>query len=313
MDTTNQCVSVIIPVYFNESSIPALYAELANLETKLQEIHKMRLELIFIEDGSGDGSFEQLMKVRASRPETKVIKLTRNFGSVEASSLGFHFASGDCCSVLAADLQDPPAQLLNMVAEWKNGSKFVLSRRKSRRDPFMSMLFSRVYYFALDLFVFKNYPKGGFDLMLFDKQILPYLKNLNGKVNYQLYLFWLGFSPTILESDRLERQEGKSRWTFSKKFDHFINSIAGFSVKPLRLISGLGIVVSALSFSYGLFVFVMALLNEDRVPGFAAIYVLISFFGGLLVAMLAIIGEYIWRIFELANQKPTRVIDETYL
>ena len=313
MDSNKQSLSLIVPVYFNEGSIPALYEEVKKLESDLLATHNMLLELIFIDDGSGDRSFEELMKVRSSRPGTKVIKLTRNFGSVEASSLGFHYASGDCCSVIAADLQDPPNQLLTMVGEWKKGNKFVLSRRRSRKDPLSTKIFAKLYYFAVDLFVFKNYPKGGFDLMLFDTQIPPYLRNLNGKVNYQLYLIWLGFAPTILESDRQERQQGKSRWTFAKKFDHFINSIAGFSVKPLRLISGLGMVVSMLSFSYGLFVFVMALIHHDRIPGFAAIYVLISFFGGLLVAMLAIIGEYIWRIFELANQKPTRVIDETYL
>ena len=149
--------------------------------------------------------------------------------------------------------------------------------------------------------------------MLMDKQILPHLKNLNGRVNYQLYTYWLGYTPKVLESDRLQRKEGRSRWTFAKKLDLFINSITGFSVKPLRLISVIGIFVSLLSFSYGSFVFIMALINENRVPGFAAMYVLVSFFGGLIVSMLAIIGEYIWRIFELVNQKPTRVIDEVLL
>lgn len=313
MDNSQKCLSVIIPVYFNEASIPVLYQQLSGLEEKLLDLYSMRLELIFIDDGSGDRSFAELMRIKAQRPSTKVIKLTRNFGAVEASSLGFHFASGDCCSVIAADLQDPPSQLLNMVSEWRNGSKFVLSRRRSRKDPLLTQIFSKIYYVFVELFVFRNYPKGGFDLMLFDKQILPYLRELNGKVNYQLYLFWLGFRPIILESDRLQRLDGTSRWTFAKRLNHFVNSIAGFSVKPLRLISGFGMLVSIMSFSYGLFVFVIAILNKDRLPGFAAIYVLISFFGGILVAMLSIIGEYIWRIFELANKKPTRVIDEKYL
>jgi glycosyltransferase involved in cell wall biosynthesis len=313
MNDDRKCLSVIVPVYYNEPSLSALYQEISHLESKLAELYNMKLELIFIDDGSGDQSFVELQKIKAARPLTKLIKLTRNFGAVEASSLGFHYASGDCCSIISADLQDPPAQLLNMIAEWQRGSKFVLSRRRSRKDPFLTRLFAKIYYLFVELFVFKDYPKGGFDLMLFDKQILPYLKDLSGNVNYQLYLFWLGFAPTILESDRTERMGGKSRWTFSKKFNHFINSIAGFSVRPLRLISGIGILVSAVSFSYGLFVFVAALLNDGRPPGFAAVYVLVSFFGGIIVAMLSIIGEYIWRIFELANKKPTRVIDECHL
>lgn len=313
MQTLQPCLSIIIPVYFNQQSLPSIFAELLKLEHELLVQFEMRLELIFIDDGSGDNSFDELMKIREKRPETKVIKLTRNFGSVEASSLGFHFATGDCCTVIAADLQDPPSQILKMVGHWKQGSKFVLSRRRSRKDPLTTVLFSKVFYLFVRLFVFQAYPKGGFDLMLLDKQILPYLRNLSGRINYQLYCYWLGFTPTVLEYDRKERKDGKSRWSFSKKLDLFINSITGFSVKPLRLISWIGITVSFLSCCYGSFVFIMAFLSENRVPGFAAVYVLVSFFGGLIVAMLSIIGEYIWRIFELVNKKPTRVIDDTYL
>ncbi len=313
METKQQCLSVIIPVYFNEGSLPALFQELQILEHELLNRFNMNLEILFIDDGSRDASFQELMRIKAQRPATKIIKLTRNFGSVEAGSLGFHYVTGDCCTVIAADLQDPPSQVLKMVECWRNGSKFVVSRRKSRKDPLMTVLFSKIFYLFVRLFVFKGYPQGGFDLMLLDRQMISYLRKISGRVNYQLYSYWLGFAPVVLEYDRLERKHGKSRWTFSKKLDLFINSITGFSAKPLRLMSWLGISVSLLSCCYGSFVFIMAFLAENRVPGFAAVYVLVSFFGGLIVAMLSIIGEYIWRIFELVNKKPTRVIDDTFL
>lgn len=307
-----QKLSIITSVYYNGETLPIQFKEVQKLEKKL-DIFNMDLELIYIDDGSKDNSFNELMKIKAKRPATKVIKLTRNFGAVQASSLGFHYATGDCITVLAADLQDPPEQILKMIEEWKKGSKYTLSRRVKRSDPFSTIIFANMYYKMLDLLVVKGYPRGGYDLFLIDKQLLPYLRELHGRINYQLYLYWLGFKPIVLEYVRQKRKHGKSQWTFLKKLNFFIDNITGFSITLIRLISAFGIVTSLFSFCYGLWMFITALIDGTTVPGFATIVVLISFSAGTIMAMLAIIAEYIWRIFEVIQKKPTRVIEEEYL
>src|SRR5437867_3433058 len=118
-------VSVVVPVYYNEGSLAPLLLELTAVEEQLKQIG-MELELIFVDDGSGDHSLEELLKIKKQRPATKIIKLTRNFGAIHATKTGFRFVTGDCFMNLAADLQDPPALILQVIAKWRQGSKFVL-------------------------------------------------------------------------------------------------------------------------------------------------------------------------------------------
>src|SRR5665811_1258978 len=131
---SNMKLSIVVPVYFNAGSLPRLFEELLKLETRLSE-RSVSLELIFVDDGSKDESLERLLEFKAKRPETKVAKLTRNFGAVHFSKTGFKFVTGDAFMILAADLQDPPGLVLEMVGRWLSGSKFVICERITRDDP----------------------------------------------------------------------------------------------------------------------------------------------------------------------------------
>jgi dolichol-phosphate mannosyltransferase len=304
-------ISVVVPVYYNEGSLAPLLDELSVIEARLRE-QDMGLELIFVDDGSGDNSFAELMKIKERRPATKIIKLTRNFGAIHATKTGFRFVTGDCFMNLAADLQDPPDLILRVIEPWQRGSKFVLAVRSHREDSISSEFFAWIYYVLLRLFVVSDYPRGGFDLALMDKALLPYLNNSSKNINTSLFAYWLGFKPDTIEYARRRREHGTSRWSFWKRLKLFIDAILGFSIVPIRMISLIGVIVSLLSFAYGFIILFNTLAGHGTVAGFATIVALISFLLGMVIIMLGIIGEYLWRIFDETNKRPEAVIDEIY-
>jgi dolichol-phosphate mannosyltransferase len=309
--TTRRTLSVVIPVYWNADSIPLLGEKLSEFEQNLEALD-LTLEVICIDDGSGDNSLAKLLELRSRRAGTKVLSLSRNFGSVAASKTGLRFVTGDCFIIVAADLQDPLEQVFEMAKHWKAGHRLVISRRESRDDPFMTKAFAWLYYRLVRLLVVKDYPAGGFDLMLMDRMMLPYLAGSGKHTNPTIYAFWLGFQPVILPYHRRSREHGKSRFTFAKKLNFMIDSISGFSVVPIRLISGFGMIVALLSFMYGLNLFIYAALGHSAVRGFYTLATLIAFFSGLILVMLGVVGEYIWRIFDNVNAKPESVIANTW-
>jgi dolichol-phosphate mannosyltransferase len=305
-------LSVVIPVYFNAASIPELHRDLITLENALVQ-RGLSLELVFVNDGSRDESLEELLKVKAVRPATKIVNLSRNFGAVAASKTGFQFVTGDAFTILAADLQEPIEQVIKMVDEWLAGNKFVVSARTKRADPLLTRFFAWLYYRLLELMVVQGYPRGGYDLMLMDKIMLPHMKSSTKGTNPSLYAFWLGFKPRVLYYERRERKHGRSRWTFRKKLRFFIDTVSGFSVTPIRTLSGFGVIVALLSFLYGVTMVVSAILGRVDVRGFATLATLISFFSGLILVMLGALGEYLWRVFDAVSNKPESVIDEVFL
>jgi dolichol-phosphate mannosyltransferase len=310
--TPTKVLTIVIPVYFNADSLPALSEELRGIEKALHN-RGVSLELIFVNDGSRDASLDELLRMKRERPATKVINLTRNFGAVAAVKTGFKFVTGDAFTIVAADLQDPVHQIPRMIDKWLQGHKFVVCARASRDDPLLTRLFSRAYYTAVRRLVAAGYPSIGYDLMLMDRAMLPYMAGSTKHTNPQLYSFWLGFEPATLEAPRRSRRHGRSRWTFAKKLNYFVDSISGFSAAPIRALSLVGIVVALGSFAYGLSIFLAALFGDLEVKGFATLAVLISFFSGLILVMLGVLGEYLWRVLDAVNARPEAVIDETFL
>jgi dolichol-phosphate mannosyltransferase len=304
-------LSIIVPVYFNAGSLPHLFDELIKLESQLAE-REVQLELIFVDDGSKDKSLARLLEFKERRAATKVIKLTRNFGAVHCSKTGFKFVTGDAFMILAADLQDPPELVLEMVDRWQAGSKFVICERITRDDPLVSKIYSKIYYKLLRGLVIRDYPEGGYDMALMDKAFLPHLVNSSKSVFTPLLAYWLGYNPDIIHYHRPAREHGKSGWTFAKKFKAFLDVMLGFSITPIRVISGIGVVIALCSFLYGGAVVTSALFHQIPVEGFATVVALVTFLLGLIIVMLGIIGEYLWRIFDETNKRPETVIEEIW-
>jgi glycosyltransferase involved in cell wall biosynthesis len=304
-------VSVVVPVYYNAESLPLLFAELQKVEGQLDE-RDCAMELIFVDDGSGDESMIELMKIKEQRPDTRVVKLTRNFGAVHSSKVGLNHVTGDCTIVLNADLQDPPQLVVEMTDQWLAGSKYVIALRESRVDPPLTTFFAGIYHWLVRKMIIKDYPKGGIDIVLIDAALLPYVRRSSKNMNYTLLAHWLGYKPATVPYARQKRQHGKSRWTFAKKLTYFVDSILGFSVLPIRIISLIGVIVSLLSFAYGAYIVITTILGYREVAGFATLVALITFLLGVVMIILGIIGEYVWRIFDEVTTRPEAVVDEIY-
>jgi dolichol-phosphate mannosyltransferase len=305
-------VSVVVPVYYNAESLPLLFAELQKVEAQLHE-RDCAMELIFVDDGSGDGSLIELMKIKQRRPDTRVVKLTRNFGSTHSTKVGLNYVTGDSAVWLSADLQDPPELVVEMTDQWLAGSKFVIGLRESRVDPPLTTLFAAIYHWLVRKMISTGYPKGGLDIVLMDAEMVPYIRGSSKNVNTTLLAYWLGYKPATVPYARQKRQHGKSRWTFAKKLTYFIDSILGFSVLPIRIISLTGFVVSLLSFVYGATVVILTIFGyRGGVAGFATLVALITFLLGVVMMILGIIGEYVWRIFDEVSTRPEVVVDEVY-
>jgi dolichol-phosphate mannosyltransferase len=253
------------------------------------------------------------LAIRQRRPWLKVVSLARNFGAVAASKTGLQYVTGDCFIIVAADLQDPLETVLEMVDHWRAGSRFTIATRAAREDPATTRLFAWLYYKIVRWLVVRNYPRGGFDLMLTDKLLLPYMARSGRNTNPNMYAIWLGVPPLVVPYQRRARQHGKSRWTFSKKLNFMIDTVSGFSVAPIRILSGFGMAVALLAFAYGVNIVVQTALGNTTVQGFPTIVALIAFFSGLILIMLGVIGEYIWRIFDNVSGKPETVVERTWL
>jgi dolichol-phosphate mannosyltransferase len=270
------------------------------------------IQYILVDDGSSDETLQLLYKYWGGQAHAEIIKLTRNFGGWPACRAGMQFIKGDCFMYLAADLQDPPELIVQMVDHWLKGCRYVLCERATRDDPWSTKLFASIYYKLVRLLVARDFPPVGYDVALMDRAMLPHLLNCGKCMNIALLSYWLGFDQVRITYDREKRVQGVSGWTMRKKIRFFIDSLLGFSVLPLRVLSLTGVLVSGISASYGIYIVLYALLGEVAIQGFATVVSLICFLLGLIILMLGVIGEYLWRIFDEINKRPEFVIEEVH-
>lgn len=303
--------SIVVPVYFNEPNLADTVPQLLALAGALQGY---KLELIFVDDGSGDNSLNLLLEYRAKHPETiKAVKLTRNFGTMAALQAGLTVATGDCLGVIAADLQDPPEMFVEMIRHWENGVKAVFGVRQDRDEPFLQKALANSFYSLVRRFAIPDYPNGGFDFFLIDRQLVDEVNRIREKnVNLLTLVFWLGFKPVLLPYIRRKREKGRSRWTFSKKIKLFVDTFVAFSYLPIRAFSTIGFGVATASFIYGAFILYSYFFRGIDVRGYAPIMLVMTFTSGIQMTMLGVLGEYLWRALDEARRRPPYVIDEIY-
>lgn len=304
-------LSIVVPVYYNELNIPDTVPQLLSLAEKLP---KYQLELVFVDDGSGDRSLELLLDFQRRFPsQIKVVKLTRNFGAMAATQAGLHAATGDCVGIITADLQDPPELFVEMIEHYEKGTKMVLAVRADREEPLGQRLFAGAYYGLMRRFAIPDYPSGGFDFLLIDRQVVNDINRINeSNTNLMSLIFWLGYRPVLIPYVRRKRTKGTSRWTLAKKIKLFTDSFVAFSYVPIRGLSALGVLFSLAAFAYGLVVFFLRLRYGAEVRGWTAIMILLTFTSGIQMIMLGVLGEYLWRTLEAARRRPHFVVDEVY-
>lgn len=304
-------ISIVVPVYFNSTSLSALAARLASL-AESQPLHQF--EFVYVDDGSGDDSFEVLKGLARQDKRIRLVKLARNFGSNTAILAGMSFATGDCVGFVAADLQDPPETLVEMLHYWEAGVKVVLATRRDRQgDPWSTRMFAGLFNWLFKKLVFDGFSPQGIGFFLVDRQVVDLLVSSNEKNAHLIGLIlWSGYRYAIVEYDRVEREHGKSRWTFGKKFKYFIDAFAAFSYLPLRLASALGLLLAGVGGLYAMIVIAVRLLNQVPVPGWTALMVVVLLTSGAQLMILGIIGEYLWRNFDATRRRPLFVVETTF-
>ena len=304
-------ISIVVPVYYNELNLPDTVPQLLTLAEFFSDYH---LELVFVDDGSGDRSLEILLDFQSKYSEIiKVVKLTRNFGLMAAIQAGLTVATGDCVGMISADLQDPPELFREMVDYWEKGTKAIFAIRQDREDPFLSRLFSNSYYAIVRQFAIRGYPDKGFDFFVVDRQIVDEVNRINEKnTNLMTLIFWLGFQPILIPYIRRKRPKGKSRWTVGKKAKLFIDTFVSFSFFPIRFFSVVGILLAIGSFLYGAFIFFYWVIFSVEIKGYVPTMLVMTFASGIQMFMLGILGEYLWRTLDEVRKRPPFVIDEIY-
>lgn len=303
-------LSIIIPCYFNGENIPITKQRLLENETLFN--NDVTFEYVMVDDGSKDNTIDELIKFKNEQPgKVKVIKLAGNVGSYNAILAGMNYATGDCCVVIAADLQDPPELMVKMYSHWKNGIKLVVGNRADREESFFQKAFSNTYHKLIQKFALKNIPDGGFDYVFFDKQLKDEVVKINEKNTNTLYLLaWLNYDMVCIPYTRTKREVGKSRWTLQKKIKLFIDSFISFSYAPLKFISITGITLGIVAFIYSLVIIALKFTGSSEPSGWSSMMVVILFVSSFQMIGLGIIGEYVWRNLEASRQRPVYVVDK---
>lgn len=300
-------ISVVVPVYFNADSLPRLADRLREIAGRAD----FALEPIFVDDGSGDESWERIQSITASWPAARGVRLTRNFGSQMAILAGLHEFSGDAAAVLSADLQEPPELLPRLVEAWRGGATAVLAVRASRPEPWPTRAASSLYYRTLKRLAFGSMPGGGFDCFLIGRPVIDFLTG-SREVHTSLpgLILWAGFPTALVGYERVARVEGRSRWTFAKKVKLFLDSVISFSYAPLRWMSVAGALLALLAFGYAALLVVLKVLQDQPIRGWTSLMVALAFFSGVQLLALGVLGEYLWRTLDAARARRGFLIRE---
>jgi glycosyltransferase involved in cell wall biosynthesis len=303
-------LSIIIPCYYNELNIPITSSELLANEINFPE--GTNFEYVMIDDGSKDETFNKLIEFKNANPnKVKIIKLSGNFGSYNAILAGMANATGDCNVIISADLQDPISIMPKMFDYWIGGVKLVIGNRQNRKDPFFSKIFASFFQFLIRKFAIKNLPKGGFDYVLFDKQLKDQVISIDDKNSNSLYLLmWLKYDYVSIPYTRQDRKHGKSKWTFSKKMKLLIDTFVAFSFMPIRAISISGIFLGICALIYALVIMYQKITDNISVEGWSATMLVFLFVSSFQMISLGILGEYLYRTLDASRNRPNFIIDE---
>jgi dolichol-phosphate mannosyltransferase len=303
--------SIIIPVYQNEGSLNDVFHKLK--DNVIDKNPQYSCEIIFIDDGSTDNSFQVLNNLYENYPELIVIvKLTRNFGTYPAIIAGYEKARGDCLINISADLQDPPELINEMLSSYFNENfNIVICHRESRDESAYRSITSKIFYGTIKKYCFPNMPKGGFDFILISHKVKKEILNdLEADFFLQGKILWTGYKIKFIPYKRMKRKEGKSQWTFSKKMTWFIDAVMSYSFFPIRFMSSFGAFIAFLGFLFALYVLYQRLFTENYIYGWSPIVILILILGGFQLLMSGVIGEYVWRTLSQTRSRAKYVIDE---
>lgn len=300
-------LSVVVPAFNEEATLPELYARLTAVLTSLQTTY----ELIIVDDGSTDHTSERLRQLRTQDPRVKYVRLARNFGHQAALTAGLAHTRGRAVVVMDADLQDPPELIPELLARWTEGYEVVYAVRRHRKEPLPKRLAYALFYRLLNRVASMRIPLDAGDFCLMDRRVVDQINALPERNRFLRGLrSWVGYRQTGVEYERQERYAGQPKYGFWQLLRLAVDGLVSFSFLPLRIASTIGFIASGGSLLVGLFYLIVRLTGFRDPPGFAAIVVSVTFLGGVQLITIGIMGEYVGRIFDEVKNRPVYIAAE---
>ena len=302
-------ITIIIPAYNEEESLPFLYERLEKL---MKSINNYEFEILFVNDGSKDKTIDLIKEYREKDNRISYVDFSRNFGKETAMIAGLDYAKGDCVIFMDADLQDPPELIPELIKWWEQGYDDVYARRKSRKgETWLKKFTSKMYYRVLQSLTNVEIQKDTGDFRLLDRRCVNALKKLRESQRCSKSMFsWIGYKKKEVLYDRDPRIAGKTKWNYKKLVDLAIDGITSFTTSPLRISTYLCIPTFLVLGIYFIYVIIKAIVTSTAIQAFQAIILLILFFAGVQILLFGIIGEYLGRIFNETKQRPLYLVNE---
>lgn len=299
-------LSVILTAYRGAAFLDAAFEKIAEIRPKLNGAN---LEIVAVDDGSDDDSYQIILKNQDRYPGLiRAVRLARNYGAMTALQAGIDHATGDCVAVVPQDLQDTPEDVVKMYHAWQGGEKFNMTYRVSREEGVLKKIPAAFYHLLFRLLTgMRNYPRGGLGIFLIDRSIADMLRAQPRRhIDIPLSIFASGPRPCMHPAHR-GLPKARSNWTLAKNFKLAVDNFIGFSYLPVRFMSLVGALTALASFGFAGYVFVGKLTGWyviNQPPGWATIIVLLTFLIGMVMVMLGVIGEYLWRILDEVRAQP---------
>lgn len=301
-------ITILVPAYNEQEVLHLLYDRLVKL---MNENTGYDFEILLVNDGSKDKTFEIMQELREKDKRFCYLNLSRNFGKETAMIAGLDYCNGDAVVIIDADLQDPPELIPEMIKYWEEGYDDVYAKRKSREgETWLKKFTSKMYYKVLQGFTRIEIQKDTGDFRLLDRRCVEALKSMRENQRYTKGLFSIiGYNKKEILYDRDPRAAGQTKWNYGKLIDLSIDGITSFTTSPLRWAAILGIMISGVAFIYMIYIIIKTLATGIDVPGYAFLMVVILFLGGIQLIFLGIIGEYLGRTFNESKHRPLYFIE----
>ena len=313
MNTFNKLLSIIVPCYNEEESVPLFYAETIKQEAFFHE-NGVEFEFVFVNDGSRDKTVEQIRKLHEKDERVHLVSFSRNFGKEAAIVAGFEKAKGDIVVLMDADLQDPPALLPEMYQNIESGYDSVATRRVDRKgEPPIRSWFARRFYGLMRKISKTDIVDGARDYRMMTRQVVDAILSMREYNRFSKGIFgWVGFNTKWLEYENIQRAAGETKWSFWKLFLYSLDGIMAFSTVPLSIASFLGIIFCVIAFAFLIFIFVRALAFGDDVAGWPSTICVITLLGGLQLLCLGIMGQYLSKLYLEVKDRPKYLVKDEF-
>ena len=302
-------ISIIIPAYNEQESLPILYERLTKL---MENLNNYNFEVLFVNDGSKDKTIEIIKELREKDERICYVDFARNFGKEIAMIAGLDYATGDCVIFMDADLQDPPELVPELVKYWEEGYDDVYAKRKSRKgETWLKKFTSKMYYKVLQHVTRVEIQEDTGDFRLLDRRCVNALKKLReSQRNTKSMFSWIGYKKKEVLYDRDPRVAGSTKWNYGKLMDLAIDGITSLTTSPLRISTFIAIPTFIVLFGYFVYVIAKAFVVDQPIQAYQSIILLILFFSGIQILLIGIVGEYLGRIFNETKNRPLYLVNE---